>query len=372
MPKATILIVEDDTHLLNGIRDILALEDYRVLTAENGKLALNVLTSEPRPPDLIVSDIMMPEMDGLEFLNKVRQNANWVSLPFMFLTAKTEKTDVQAGRRLGVDDYLNKPFDAEDLIIAIEARLKRQRSIHEFYTGAMSNLKKNILMILNHEFRTPLTLVVAYSDMLTDPNVADMNRDELRSFLNGISAGAERLRRLVENFITLVELEMGESRKIFDWRKAPLLDVELLLKEACEHARRNPKLKHTLTIQVTGAIPPFVADREYLNLALVQLIDNAVKFSKSDKSVIVGAHADKDWVYIWVKDEGRGVPVKSIDEIWDTFNQAEREIFEDQGTGSGLAIVRGVVALHGGQVTLQSERGVGSTFTIVLPVAPAS
>jgi two-component system sensor histidine kinase/response regulator len=371
MSKANILIVEDDTHLLHGIRDILALEDYRVMIAENGKTALGVLMNESRPPDLIVSDIMMPEMDGLEFLKKIRQNSNWVSIPFIFLTAKTEKTDYQIGRKLGVDDYLPKPFDADDLLIAVDARLKRQRALQDYYSGAMTNLKKNILMILNHEFRTPLTLVVAYSDMLNDHNAVDMNREDLRSFLHGISSGAERLRRLVENFIMLVEIEMGESRKIYEWRKAPIMDVEQMLKTACEHVQRNPKVKHLISTEVKPNVPEFIADREYLTMALIQLIDNAIKFSKPERPIRIGAHCENDWVHIWVKDEGRGVPAKNIDEIWETFNQAERDVFEDQGTGSGLAIVRGVVALHGGRVEVNSERGIGSTFTMVLPVSPA-
>jgi two-component system, sensor histidine kinase and response regulator len=369
MPKARILIVEDDTHLLQGIRDILTLEDYRVVTAENGKLALKVLETESPTPDLIVSDIMMPEMDGIELLKKVRQDITWGNIPFIFLTAKTEKTDVQLGKRLGVDDYLSKPFDADDLLVAVEARLKRHRALHDYYMGTITSLKKNILMILNHEFRTPLTLVVAYSDMLNDDSALDMKREELHSFLQGIGSGAERLRRLVENFIMLVEIEMGEAHKIFNWRKAPVMDIETMLQQACEHVRRNPKIKHTLKIEVKPSIPPFIADREYLMIALIQLIDNAVKFSKADKAVSIGASCENDLVQIWVKDEGRGVPAKNVDEIWETFNQAERDVFEDQGTGSGLAIVRGVALLHGGYVDVKSERGIGSTFTIVIPVS---
>jgi two-component system phosphate regulon sensor histidine kinase PhoR len=234
--------------------------------------------------------------------------------------------------------------------------------------GTITSLKKNILMILNHEFRTPLTLVVAYSDMLNDDSALDMNREELRSFLQGIGSGAERLRRLVENFIMLVEIEMGEAHKIFNWRKAPIMDIEGMLQHACEYVRRNPKVKHTFKIEAHSAIPPFVADREYLNIALIQLIDNAVKFSKPDKPVTIGAHCEGELVHLWVKDEGRGVPAKNLDEIWETFNQAERDVFEDQGTGSGLAIVRGVALLHGGHVDVKSERGAGSTFTLILPI----
>jgi two-component system sensor histidine kinase SenX3 len=115
-------------------------------------------------------------------------------------------------------------------------------------------------------------------------------------------------------------------------------------------------------------LPPFVGDREYLISALIQLLDNAVKFSPREKPIIIGAHAQEHMLHLWVKDEGRGVPATSVDEIWESFHQAERDQFEDQGAGSGLAIVRGVATLHNGKVTVTSERGAGSTFTMILPM----
>src|SRR5262245_37756933 len=105
MSKARILIVEDDANLLDGIRTILELDHYAVVTAENGVQALHVLRTQPTPPELIVSDIMMPQMDGIEFLQQVRKETRWVAIPFIFLTARGEKSDVQRGKRLGVDDY---------------------------------------------------------------------------------------------------------------------------------------------------------------------------------------------------------------------------------------------------------------------------
>src|SRR5262245_22614694 len=103
MSKARILIVEDDANLLDGIRTILELDHYTVLTADNGLHALQVLRTQPALPELIVSDIMMPQMDGIELLQQVRKESRWVAIPFIFLTAKGEKSDIQRGKRLGVD-----------------------------------------------------------------------------------------------------------------------------------------------------------------------------------------------------------------------------------------------------------------------------
>ncbi|MBE2272036.1 MAG: response regulator, partial [Anaerolinea sp.] len=166
--KGLILVVEDDLNLLEGIQTVLELENYEVISVENGRQALEVLKSTPRTPDLIVSDIMMPYMNGIELLREVRKERAWLKIPFIFLTALSEKPDIHRGKMLGVDDYLTKPFDAEDLIIAVQSRLSRHRALNDLQVGAMRDLKRTILTILNHEFRTPLTFVVAYSDMLND------------------------------------------------------------------------------------------------------------------------------------------------------------------------------------------------------------
>jgi two-component system, sensor histidine kinase and response regulator len=362
--------VEDDAHLLHGIREILTLEQYKVLIADNGQAALNCLEDESAPPDLIVSDIMMPVMNGFELLTAVRRDPRWLTLPFIFLTAKGEKADVQRGRRLGVDDYLHKPFDPDELLTTIESRLERHRALTAAHTQAMADLKRNILMILNHEFRTPLTLVVAYADMLNDQNAEQLNREELALFLRGVNSGAERLRRLVENFILLVELETGESNKVFQWRKGPIHDAQHLLLSAVNSVRRNPKVDNEFHFECDPTIPSFVADRDYLITALIQLLDNAIKFSDSKSPIHIGARCESETnkIIFWVRDEGRGIDAKNLDEIWKSFYQPDRGQFEDQGAGSGLAIVRGVVDLHSGRVDVESERGVGSTFRLTIPL----
>src|SRR5579859_2689111 len=203
---ATILVVEDDYNLMQGIRDILALQDYDVLTAHNGLDGIKTLQTAQTLPDLILSDIMMPHMNGFEFYEALRREARWATIPFIFLTARGEKADVRAGKSMGVDDYIIKPFSAEDLIMIIEGKLRRRRELLEVHGTEISDIKQSILTILNHEFRTPLTYIVAYADLLNTDTGA-LNYDEMRSFLQGMNTGADRLRRLIENFILLVDLE---------------------------------------------------------------------------------------------------------------------------------------------------------------------
>lgn len=372
MPKAQVLIVEDDVNLLEGIRDILELDEYAVLTAENGEEGLKVLQSQPTPPDLIVSDIMMPRMDGIQFFREVRKEERWLTIPFIFLTAKGEKVDIQRGKRLGVDDYVIKPFDATDLLIAIESRLERHRVLNQIHAGELSDLKRKILTILNHEFRTPLTFVVAYADMLNGRSTERLSDDEMLTFLKGVSTGADRLRKLIENFILLVELDTGDAQELYDMRKGEINDLEDLIKSAVERHQKTLIQPVSFSFLVEGPIPSFIGEREYLTQAITQLIDNAIKFrdeSRQIQQITVGAHVKDREIYLWVKDEGRGIPPDEVEHIWSSFYQVDRALNEDQGAGAGLAIVRGIVEMHGGRVDVDSQEGAGSTFYIILPTA---
>ncbi|HML22041.1 MAG TPA: response regulator [Aggregatilinea sp.] len=366
---ATILVVEDDMHLMEGIRDILELNGYRVFTATNGVAGLEVLNAQPKPPDLIVSDIMMPRMDGYDFFNAVRARQNWVTIPFIFLTAKGERDDIHRGKRMGAEDYVVKPFDADDLLVAVSAKLDRKKQLDNAWHGEVSDIKHNILTILNHELRTPLTYVVAYADML-HRDADDLSKDDMRAFLRGINAGAGRLRRLVENFILLVELETGEAENTYNWRKRLFSSYEALL-YGIQSKYFDLAQEHGVEVEVAVEenLLPVVVDLDYFTAALECLVDNAVKFSdKPGYPVQIQAFQTGDAVAIAVRDQGRGIPPQELENIFDTFYQINREKYEDQGAGSGLAIVDGVVKLHGGSVDVESTFGEGSTFVVYLPV----
>lgn len=365
--KARILIVEDDANLLEGIQTVLELDNYSVISVENGKQALEILSQSAVPPDLIVSDIMMPQMDGIQLLMEVRKVAAWIKIPFIFLTARSEKIDVQRGKRLGVDDYLTKPFDADDLLVAVESRLNRHKVLNEVYDNAMTTLKRNILTILNHEFRTPLTFVVAYADMLND-QAQQLSDLEMLSFLKGVNTGATRLRRLIENFIQLVEMETGDAQKAYDLRKAPITNVPDLIETARQEVYSATNFSQPFSVQVDASLMPFVGDAHFIQTALIQLIDNAVKFSEPDQPISTGAEMQGTEVHLWVEDKGRGIDISEQERIWEAFYQIDRAHYEDQGTGSGLAIVNHIALLHGGYARVDSRLGEGSRFSICIPL----
>ncbi|MCC6799822.1 MAG: hybrid sensor histidine kinase/response regulator [Anaerolineae bacterium] len=370
MGKATILVVEDDLHLMEGIRDILEINEYEVLTATHGHAGMEVLQRQPVPPDLIVSDIMMPHMDGYAFFEAVRATDAWIAIPFIFLTAKGERDDIRRGKRMGAEDYVVKPFSADDLLVAVSAKLDRKRQLDAVAQGSITEIKRNILTILNHEMRTPLTYVVAYADMLSREG-PELGLNDMRAFLRGINAGANRLRRLVETFILLVELETGEATATYAWRRQPMADFSGLL--------QNVRQKYTdiavekslhLEFEEAPALPSVMVDQDYLSAAVECLVDNAIKFTdQPERPVRVQVTPSGGGVAIAVQDKGRGIPPRELEHIFETFYQIDRAKYEDQGAGSGLAIVSAVVRLHQGKVEVSSVPGEGSTFTIYLPRA---
>lgn len=368
--KGKILIVEDDLHLMEGIREILEIHDYEVLTATNGSAGLELLRHQAEPPDLILSDIMMPHMNGYEFFEAVRAEPKWTQTQFVFLTAKGERDDIMYGKGLGSDDYVVKPFDAQDLLTTIEAKLRRRHQLGQYLKSEVTDLKRKLLTIINHEMRTPLTYVVAYSDMLNrDAN--ELTTDDMRLFLRGINAGANRLRRMIENFILLVELQTGEAHKTHQWRRVKLTNYAALL-YVIENKYRDlaDERQIDLAIEIEPDLPPILADNEYLTAAIECLLDNAIKFTKEGGDP-VAIHAAKhdDHVCISVTDHGRGIPEAEFKHIFEMFYQIDRDTFEDQGAGAGLAIVDAVARMHAGHVTVDSTYGKGSTFSIYLPVA---
>ncbi len=376
----TILVVEDDIALLEGVRDMLELAGYHVLTACHGQEALQVLETQPRP-DLIISDIMMPRMNGYEFYEAVRARPEWVAIPFIFLTALGEKAQMRLGKQLGADDYIVKPFDEEDLLVAVNAKLRRSAQLQAAQEQQISSLKHSILTMLNHEFRTPLTLVTSYTEMMSESG-AGGDTAEFQEFLRGIRKGSERLRRLVEDFIFLVELESGEARKVYEWRRTLVTDLPALVEQAVAPYRETAASRGLrLVIDVPQGLPPLLADVDYLEDALRRLLDNACKFSRQGViRVTAGLRpappttageegGQGDWVSIAVSDQGIGIAAEELPRIFEAFYQSNRDRLEQQGSGSGLAIVKGIVEMHGGRVEVKSQPGVGSTFTIVLPVA---
>lgn len=372
-----ILIVEDDDVLLRGMRDLLELEGYRVSYAVDGAEGVRVLRQmrvAHDHPDLIISDIRMPNMDGYEFLSQVRAEPDWLAIPFIFLTAKGSKADIRFGKLRGVDDYITKPFDFPDLVISVRQALLRHEGLNQLQELRMESLKQRILTVLHHEFRTPLSYIVAYSDLLSSSPLFEKH-EELQQYVRGIQEGSERLSSLIESFLILAELESGYGAKIFERRVSLIEQPAVIVQEAnAELTRKAVSLGVTVELSIANPLPPILGDRVYLATSIRHLLDNAIKFSHWNKDAKVHASltAASGELILTVRDEGIGIPKSEVERLFDTFYQINREKNEQQGAGAGLAIARHVASLHGGSIEVESEEGKGSTFRLRLPAAMIS
>ncbi len=367
-----ILVVEDHKPMSRAIKGILESEGYSVSTATDGVEALEVM--EETLPDLILADIMMPRMDGYTLYKRIRARLEWVPIPFVFLTAKSEREDKLKGKKLGAEDYITKPFDAEELIVSVRSRLGRAHAIERASEAEFERLKQQIVTILGHELRTPLTYVTGYTDLALE-DISSLKPTEVEEFLNGIKAGADRLNRLVEDLLLLVQIDSGRAREEFEALVARYGNLDKIVKRTANQFASQAR-EHSVSLDVYADtdLPPVRLCEPYFVNALGRLIENGIKFSRNEgKKVRIGARAvEERWVMVAVADDGVGIPPDQQEHLFERFRQINREQQEQQGTGLGLAIAQELIRLHGGKIVVKSTPGKGSTFTILLPPANGS
>ncbi|MBN1179512.1 MAG: hybrid sensor histidine kinase/response regulator [Anaerolineae bacterium] len=365
---AHLLVVEDHRPLLGALKDILEAEGYTISTAADGVQALELM--ETFIPDLILADIMMPRMDGYTFYAAVRARSEWTPIPFIFLTAKGEQEDVLKGKGMGAEAYIIKPFDTRDLIVTIRSRLERAQAIRTSAETEFDRLKQQIITALGHELRTPLTYVTGYTELALE-EAPSLDPDAFQGFLMGIKKGADRLTHLVEDLILLMNLDLGKAQQEFEQSAQVHTDLNSVVRRVVDtHVEEAHQKGVTLELECAPQLPAVRLYDLYLSDALRRLVENGIKFSCQDgKHVIVRTRSNDAGVEISVADNGRGIPGEALAHLFERFRQVGRDQWEQQGVGLGLSIVKALVELHGGQVTVESEAGKGSTFIISLPAA---
>lgn len=363
-----ILVVEDHKSMSRAIKGILESEGYTVSTATDGVEALEMM--DEIMPDLILADIMMPRMDGYTLYQRVRERPEWIPIPFVFLTAKSEREDKLKGKELGAEDYITKPFDADELIISVRSRLGRARAIERATQAEFEQLKEQIVTVLGHELRTPLTYVTGYTDLALE-DVSSLTPREVEEFLNGIKSGADRLNRLVEDLLLLVQIDSGRSQEEFEALVARYNNVgEIVKRTVKQFAPRAKGRDISLDVSTDFDLPPARICEPFFVDALGRLIENGIKFSrKKGKNVRIETTAGEGMIVIAVSDDGVGIPADQQAHLFERFRQINRDQLEQQGAGLGLAIAQELIQLHGGEIMVESTLGEGSTFTILLPAA---
>ncbi len=361
----TILVVEDTIGMLENIQFLLETDNYNVLTAKDGIEALSVLENEI--PDLIISDIMMPNLDGYGLYEHIKNNPKLKIIPFIFLTAKETKEDIRLGKELGVDDYLIKPFEIEDLLAVVRGKLRRSEQIKSVSKAKMEKIKKKIMKIINHEFRTPLTTINGYIDLLLD-NYYD-SEEELHLFLQILKDSEVRLNDLIIDFLQLAKIESGQMLEEYSNNKIRI-ELKLILLIVIANLENQLKEKQiNVELEIEESLPEIIGTEEILTGIFTKLLGNAIKFSPAKASPIkIHLYSKNMQVYCEIIDKGQGIPTSEILKIFDIFYQIDRNLYEQQGAGLGLSICQKLIELLNGKIEVESELGKGSTFRIILPI----
>ena len=364
-PATTILVVEDNIDLNMAICEILESYNFLAHSAKDGFEALNWL--KDHKPDMILCDIMMPGMDGYTLLKHTRADTDLRTLPFIFLTARTSVADQRLAKEIGIEDYLTKPVDSNDLIAAINNALRRREIMQDEMQKQMDLLRDRIVAILQHEFRTPLTFVLGYSEYLLDVTKGQFNIDELRTSAAAILDGGRRLQQLIETFLLLAELQNRTLKPEDVIRVDPNILMGETLQE-CEKWLHEAGLQPELQLNQNSMA--IYADSEMLREALRRLLDNAARYRRADsKTVWLSVELVSTYVGLRVRDEGRGIPPEMVERFATPFEQVDRDNRTEPGAGLSLALIRHVAHLHGGTLEITSKHGQGSTFTLWLPLA---
>ncbi len=363
---STILVIEDDEAIRENLVDLLEAEGYKVISAVNGHSGVQL--AQEHLPDLILCDILMPELDGYGVYWELRQDPTTAIIPFIYLTAKATPADLRAGMALGADDYLTKPFTRDEVLRAIATRLAKRATVVRHFQSKMDELRQSMARMLPHELRTPLTGILGFSSVLIE-DYATLPPDEIRGIAESIHRAGQRLYRLVQKFLLYAELELiarDPEQVQALWRSrvtSTALFIENVARQKALEAKRNADL--VLDLQ-DG--PAQVAE-SYLIFMLEELLENAFKFSPAGTPVQVSSRiADEGTLVITITDRGRGMTPQQIAGV-DAYVQFERRRYEQQGPGLGLAIARRVAELHGGKLTIESVPGQQTTVRVVLPMA---
>lgn len=362
--KASVLIVEDDPYLNLAIAETLRSYDFSVEQVYNGLEALQSVRA--RQPDVIVCDINMPVMDGYTFLQHTRADPELRLLPFIFLTARTTTEDQRRAKAIGVEDYLSKPVDSSDLVAAIENAVKRRRLMLAELERNMDTLRNRIVGLLQHEFRTPLTFILGYAELLASSNTDQIDINEMRLAADAILDGGHRLQHLIESFLLLAELQ---SRTL-NPQDLDLVQAWSLWRDTLQE------------LDLSGVIGPLPVrlldqhdmltvrvDLRLLDKALHRLFEYVLRVRHPGATEIV-CSIDERFPYVGLKlwcDWVNPPPLPPSDHYVgaSTDNRSK----EEMDTDLGLTLAHHVATLHAGSLAIDhGERG-DATFILWLPLA---
>lgn len=359
-----ILVIEDTPDVRNLITDTLKLNGFDVIAAEDGEIGVQSALSNL--PDLILCDVQMPRKDGFEVLADLRQRAATATIPFVFLTGQADKFHMRQGMNLGADDFLAKPFMLQELMAAVNARLKKHKTITARSDQKLTQLRDSISLALPHELMTPLNGIIGFSSILITDH-ATLSPPDVAEFAHHIHDSAQRLQRLIENFLlySQIELTAADPAKLAALRQSDPVTVRDFIESVGR--RRAMHFKRDADIYTEIAESCIQIPYPKLDKIISEIVDNAFKFSPPNTQVKLTGRIDGQNYRLSVTDYGRGLEPEQI-AVLGAHMQFERKFYEQQGSGLGFAIARRLTEVHGGSIRVVSIPSQTTTVDLFFPL----
>lgn len=353
-----ILVVEDDGLVRETLAAVVEEAGYEVTTAEDGESGLACLRAGDF--DLVLSDIRMPRMDGFELFTRMQADSALAFTPVIFLSALASENDIRQGMALGATDYITKPADPVELLRVIQTRLQQKHRMDSLVAAHEVFISR----YLPHELRTPLNGVMGFADLMIQlgQGGTGLSAEETRDYGQHIMVSGKRLLRLADSLLLLVQLSSDKS--IPPEPENSLAWIPAMRNQARQLAQDYAR-EHDLSIDLEGC-GVAICER-LLCSALLQLVDNALKFSAQGKRVVIVGRLHDDGYELRIRDQGRGMSLEQIDAIG-LFRQHDRQVHEQQGLGVGLEIVRRFAARFALDFRLEpNPDGTGLTAVLRIP-----
>jgi two-component system sensor histidine kinase/response regulator len=370
---AEILIVDDTPANLQLLSGMLKEQGYKVRPVPSGKLALQVAQIEP--PDLILLDILMPEMDGYEVCEKLKADDRLKEIPVIFISALSETIDKVKAFSIGGVDYVTKPFQFEEVHARVRTHLELSRQKRELKKNyeqlkELSSLRDGMTHMIAHDMRSPLSLMATIFHALGKSESKQLSDKNLQMVLDG-SLSIAGLLQMVDSLLDVNKLEAGHEE--LNLTNCDLVEMTNVILREYEYLRENRQfIFDTKTFPVR-----VICDYNFISRVIRNLFMNALKFTPKDgiitlevESVEDGSQSDgragiKEIARVSVKDNGQGIPSHYIGKVFDKFVQVESR---EYSIGLGLTFCKLAVEAHGGNIGVESKEGIGSTFWFTLPI----
>lgn len=362
--RCRVLIVDDNRGDQRLAQEAIRGEEFELCSATSGVEALALM--ERSVPDVVLLDLVLPDMDGTDVLRRIRENEATRDLPVIIVTGRTDVDDVVGGLEHGANDYITKPYHPD--IARARIRLHYNAKMGRDELKRISRLKDEFLSVASHDLQNPVSTIIGYAGWLLEGRAGPIEGTSRDSIVR-IYKNATFMKELIGDLLDLLKIEAGRMT-IYPERT----DVHQVVSEAID---RNGFAASDKGIELRAILdakmPPVHADPLKLQQLLNNLISNGIKFSNPGDEVEVRARRAPGGVELAVADTGQGIPEAERDQLFRKWGQLSvRATRGEKSTGLGLMIAKKIVDLHGGRIWVESEVGKGSTFRVWLPLAQAA